>query len=84
MSIFSGYESAGVSYMNGERVVSGNNANPYANANAPPAPVNQTGDSNMYHQSSSGSNSYPPYPPATLVPRMDTRNLPIKLAVTTI
>jgi len=65
VSIFSGYESAGVSYVNGERVVSGNNANPYANANAPPAPVNQTGGSNVYHQFSSGSNSYPSYPSNT-------------------
>jgi hypothetical protein len=65
MSIFSGYESAGVSYVNGERVISGNNAYPYANANAPPAPVNQTSGSNVYHQSSSGSNSYPPYPSNT-------------------
>ncbi|EFN68655.1 hypothetical protein EAG_14954 [Camponotus floridanus] len=63
-----GYESAGVSYVNGERV-SGNNANsngnPYANANAPPPepPYPSNVDHRDHHQSSYGSNlGYPPYP----------------------
>jgi len=57
-----GYESAGVSYVNGERV-NGNNANPYANANAPPIPAYPSGDNSEHHRSSSGSNlGYPPYP----------------------
>jgi hypothetical protein len=65
MSILTGYESAGVSYVNGERV-SGNNANPYANANAPPAPAYPSGDNSEHHRSSVGSNlGYPPYPSNT-------------------
>lgn len=66
VGIFPGYESAGVTYVNGERVVSGNNANPYANANAPPPPP-PPANNGVYHQpsSSSGSNSYPPYPSNT-------------------
>ncbi|KAL0122110.1 hypothetical protein PUN28_007111 [Cardiocondyla obscurior] len=60
-----GYESAGVSYVNGERI-NGNNANPYANANAPPAPAYPPGDNNEHHRSSYGSNlGYPPYPSNT-------------------
>ncbi|EZA59236.1 hypothetical protein DMN91_007733 [Ooceraea biroi] len=60
-----GYESAGVSYVNGERT-SGNNANPYANANAPPAPANRAEGGFHQSSSSSGSNSaYPPYPSNT-------------------
>lgn len=63
MSILTGYESAGVSYVNGERVNGGNNANPYANANAPPVPAYPSGDNSQHHRSSFGSNlGYPPYP----------------------
>lgn len=64
VSILAGYESAGVSYVNGERVQSGNNANPYANANAPPMPANPVSNDGGYHRSSSsgGSLGYPPYP----------------------
>lgn len=65
VSILTGYESAGVSYVNGERV-NGNNANPYANANAPPVPAYPSGDNGEHHRSSSGSNlGYPPYPSNT-------------------
>lgn len=63
-----GYESAGVSYVNGERVNSGNNANPYANANAPPMPAvpPYPSSDSEHHRSSSGSNlGYPPYPSNT-------------------
>lgn len=63
MSIFPGYESAGVSYVNGEQVRGGSNANPYANANAPPAPADPVGSDGGYHRSSAGGNlGYPPYP----------------------
>ncbi|XP_076235115.1 uncharacterized protein LOC143179687 [Calliopsis andreniformis] len=65
-----GYESAGVSYVNGHRTStdenrdkisnSASNSNPYANANAPPAPFEP---SEGYHQMNSGINlGYPPYP----------------------
>lgn len=65
MSVLTGYESAGVSYVNGERV-NGNNANPYANANAPPVPAYPSGDNDEHHRSSFGSNlGYPPYPSNT-------------------
>lgn len=57
-----GYESAGVSYVNGERTASGNNANPYANANAPPAPADPAGG---YHRTSGSNLGYPPYPSNT-------------------
>ncbi|KYN09594.1 hypothetical protein ALC57_18286 [Trachymyrmex cornetzi] len=63
-----GYESAGVSYVNGERINSGNNANPYANANAPPMPAipPYPSSDSEHHRSSSGSNlGYPPYPSNT-------------------
>lgn len=61
MSILAGYESAGISYVNGEQV-NENNKNPYANANAPPVPINP-GNNDGYPRPSSGSNSgYPPYP----------------------
>lgn len=64
-SILTGYESAGVSYVNGERV-NGNNVNPYANANAPPVPAYPSSDNGEHHRSSSGSNlGYPPYPQST-------------------
>jgi len=66
MSIFTGYESAGVSYVNGERVSDGSNANPYANANAPPLPAHPSSDNSEHHQSSFGSNlGYPAYPSNT-------------------
>lgn len=68
MSVLTGYESAGVSYVNGERV-NGNNANPYANANAPPVPAHvpaYPSSDNGEHRSSFGSNlGYPPYPSNT-------------------
>ena len=65
-----GYDSAGVSYVNGQRTNnnenhdqtsnSASNSNPYANANAPPAPADPAGG---YHQVNSGSNlGYPAYP----------------------
>ncbi|KYQ50456.1 hypothetical protein ALC60_10469 [Trachymyrmex zeteki] len=63
-----GYESAGVSYVNGERVNGGNNANPFANANAPPMPAvpPYPSSDSEHHRSSSGSNlGYPPYPSNT-------------------
>lgn len=62
-----GYESAGVSSVNGERVMNGgNNANPFANANAPPPPPYPSGDNSEHHRSSFGSNlGYPPYPSNT-------------------
>ncbi|KYM81589.1 hypothetical protein ALC53_07976 [Atta colombica] len=63
-----GYESAGVSYVNGQRVNSENNANPYANANAPPMPAvpSYPSSDSEHHRSSSGSNlGYPPYPSNT-------------------
>ncbi|XP_067204447.1 uncharacterized protein [Linepithema humile] len=54
-----GYESAGISYVNGEQL-NGNNKNPYANANAPPM---DPGKNDEYHPSFHGSNlGYPPYP----------------------
>ena len=68
MSILTGYESAGVSYVNGQRVNSENNANPYANANAPPMPAvpSYPSSDSEHHRSSSGSNlGYPPYPSNT-------------------
>lgn len=60
-------ESAGVSYVNGERVSGDNmkpNTNPYANANAPlPEPPYPSGDNSDHHRSSYGNNlGYPPYP----------------------
>ncbi|KAK1130108.1 hypothetical protein K0M31_019792 [Melipona bicolor] len=65
-----GYESAGVSSVNGQPINGGesrdkssnsaSNSNPYANANAPPAPVEPVGG---YHQVNSGGNlGYPAYP----------------------
>lgn len=61
MSVLTGYESAGVSYVNGERM-NENNANPYANANAPPVPAYPS-DNSEHHRSSFGNNlGYPPYP----------------------
>lgn len=70
--IFSGFESAGVSYVNGQRVNSdekqldkttasnsASNSNPYANANAPPAEP----AGGYRHQVNSATNlGYPPYP----------------------
>ncbi|PBC29347.1 hypothetical protein APICC_03350 [Apis cerana cerana] len=73
-SAVNGFESAGVSYVNGQRVNtdekhldkttasnSASNSNPYANANAPPAPAEPAGG--YRHQVNSATNlGYPPYP----------------------
>lgn len=60
-----GYESAGVSYVNGERVNGGNNANPYANANAPPVPAYPSGDNSEHHRTFGSNLGYPSYPSNT-------------------
>lgn len=49
--------------MNGEQV-NGNNKNPYANANAPPVPMDP-GNNDRHHSSFGSDLGYPPYPSNT-------------------
>ncbi|CAK9816956.1 hypothetical protein ANTQUA_LOCUS9177 [Anthophora quadrimaculata] len=76
-----GYESAGVSYVNGQRTNTdekhdktsntASNSNPYANANAPPAPPDPVGG---YQVNSGGNLGYPAYPSSNSRPNSNSNS----------